>query len=145
MQNRGAITTFAVLLGLACLFYLSFTWVTRGVEKDALAFADTYISSPAVKKAAADYAKGDASKERSFLDSVKNARADYYLDSMKTVTVYDILLTKYTYDECKQKEINLGLDLRGGMNVTLEISQADIIKNLANNNPNPDFNKAIAQ
>ena len=144
MQNRGAITTFAVLLGLACLFYLSFTWVTRGVEKDAIAFADTYISSAVVKKAAADSAKGDASKERDFLDNVKNAKADYYLDSMKTVTVYDILITKYTYDECKQKEMNLGLDLRGGMNVTLEVSVADIIKNLANNNQDPDFNKALS-
>ncbi len=145
MQNRGAITTFAVLLGLACLFYLSFTWVTRGVEKDAYAFADSYSANPVNQKAAIEYAKGDAAKERSFLDSIKNARADYYLDSMKTVTVYDILITKYTYDECKQKEINLGLDLRGGMNVTLEISQADILKNLANNNPDPDFNKAIIQ
>ena len=145
MQNRGAITTFAVLLGLACIFYLSFTWVTRGVEKDANAFADSYIANAITQKAAVDYAKGDASKERSFLDSVKNEKADYYLDSMKTVTVYNIGITKYTYDECKQKEINLGLDLRGGMNVTLEISQADIIKNLANNNPDPDFNKAIAQ
>ena len=54
MQNKGAITTFAVLLGLACLFYLSFTWVTRGVEKDAAAFADTYIANPIVKKAAAN-------------------------------------------------------------------------------------------
>ena len=145
MQNRGAITTFAVLLGLACIFYLSFTWVTRGVEKDAYAFADNYIAGAVTKKAATDYAKGDASKERSFLDSVKNAKADYYLDSMKTATVYDILITKYTYDECKQKEINLGLDLRGGMNVTLEVSVADIIKNLANNNQDPDFNKALAQ
>jgi SecD/SecF fusion protein len=145
MQNKGAITTFAVLLGLACIFYLSFTWVTRGIEKDAFAFADTYASNPVVQKAATDYAKGDASKERSFLDSIKNTRADYYLDSMKTVTVYDILLTKYTYDECKQKEINLGLDLRGGMNVTLEVSVADIIKNLANNNQDPDFNKALIQ
>src|ERR1700751_2734811 len=119
MQNRGAITTFAVLLGLACLFYLSFTWVTRGVEKDAIAFADNYIASAVVKKAATDFAQGDASKERSFLDDAKNVKADYYLDSMKTITVYDILITKYTYDECKQKEINLGLDLRGGMNVTL--------------------------
>ena len=145
MQNKGAITTFAVLLGLACIFYLSFTWVTRGVEKDAIAFADSYIESALVKKGATDYAKGDASKERSFLDSVKNSKMDSYLDSMKTVKVYDILLTKYTYDECKQKEINLGLDLRGGMNVTLEVSVADILKNLANNNPEPNFNKAIAQ
>ena len=145
MQNKGAITTFAVLLGLACLFYLSFTWVTRGVEKDAIAFADSYIEGAVIKKSAADYAKGDASKERSFLDSVKNVKMDSYLDSMKTVKVYDILLTKYTYDECKQKEINLGLDLRGGMNVTLEVSVADILKNLANNNPDPNFNKAIAE
>jgi len=145
MQNRGAITTFAVLLGLACIFYLSFTWVTRGVEKDAAAFADNYITNAVIQKAAADYAKGDASKERSFLDDAKNAKADYYLDSMKTVTVYNIVIAKYTYDECKQKEINLGLDLRGGMNVTLEISQADILKNLANNNPDPAFNKAIAE
>ena len=144
MQNKGAITTFAVLLGLACIFYLSFTWVTRGVEKDAFAYADSYIETAIVKKAATDYAKGDVSKERSFLDSVKNKKADAYLDSMKTVTVYNIVLTKYTYDECKQKEINLGLDLRGGMNVTLELSVADIIKNLANNNPDADFNKAIS-
>src|SRR6201997_1587882 len=145
MQNKGAITTFAVLLGLACIFYLSFTWVTRGIEKDAIAFGDTYISNAFVKKAATEASKGDATKERVYLDSVKNAKADSYLDSLKTVTVYDILLTKYTYDECKQKEINLGLDLRGGMNVTLEVSVADIIKNLANNNPDPIFNKAIAQ
>ncbi|HEX7415188.1 MAG TPA: hypothetical protein VF411_14175, partial [Bacteroidia bacterium] len=145
MQNKGAITTFAVLLGLACIFYLSFTWVTRGVEKDAIAFADSYIDGAVIKKKAADYAKGDVAKERFFLDSVRNVKTDVYLDSMKTITVYDILLTKYSYDECKQKEINLGLDLRGGMNVTLEVSVADIIKNLANNNPDPTFNKAIAQ
>ena len=145
MQNKGAITTFAVLLGLACIFYLSFTWVTRGVEKDAIAFGDSYIANPAVMKAAADKAKGDAARERGYLDSVKNAKADQYLDSMKSVPVYDILVTEYTYDECKQKEINLGLDLRGGMNVTLEVSVADIIKNLANNNPDPDFNKALAE
>ncbi|MBS1646886.1 MAG: protein translocase subunit SecDF [Bacteroidetes bacterium] len=145
MQNKGAITTFAALLGLACLFYLSFTWVTRGVEKDALAFAETQAANPLVAKAAADYAKGDAAKEREYLENVKNAKLDYYLDSMKNVSVYDILLTKYTYEECKQKEINLGLDLRGGMNVTLEVSVADIIRNIANNNPDADFNKALAQ
>lgn len=145
MQNKGAISVFAILLGLACIFYLSFTWVTRGVEADALAFGDNYITNPVITKAATDYAKGDAAKQRVYLDSVKNIKIDAYLDSMKGVAVYDILLTKYTYDECKQKEINLGLDLRGGMNVTLEVSVAEIIKNLANNNPDPDFNKAIAE
>lgn len=145
MQNKGAITTFAVLLGLACIFYLSFTWVTRGIEKDALAYAEAYIQSPFVAKAAADSAKGDATKQQQILDDIKNKKVDSYLDSMKALPAYDILVTKYTYDECKQKEINLGLDLRGGMNVTLEVSVAEIIKNLANNNPDPDFNKAIAE
>src|SRR5579872_4247531 len=142
MQNKGAITTFAILLGLACIFYLSFTWVTRGIEKDAVAYGDAYISNPFVKKAAAEAAKGDATKERVYLDSIKGVKADAYLDSLKPLPVYDIVVTKYTYDECKQKEINLGLDLRGGMNVTLEVSVAEIIKNLANNNPDADFNKA---
>ncbi|MGZ3861704.1 MAG: protein translocase subunit SecDF [Bacteroidia bacterium] len=145
MQNKGAITTFAVLLGLACIFYLSFTWVTRGIEKDALAYAEAYIQSPFITKAAADSAKGDATKQQAILDDIKNRKVDAYLDSMKALPAYDILVTKYTYDECKQKEINLGLDLRGGMNVTLEVSVAEIIKNLANNNPDPDFNKAIAE
>ncbi len=145
MQNKGAITTFAVLLALACIFYLSFTWVTRGVEKDALAYGDFYITNPAVTKAAATKANGDAAKERGYLDSVKTVKIDSYLDSMKSIPVYDILVSKYTYDECKQKEINLGLDLRGGMNVTLEVSVAEILKNLSNNNPDPDFNKAISE
>jgi SecD/SecF fusion protein len=145
MQNKGAITTFAVLLGLACIFYLSFTWVTRGIEKDAIAFGDTYISNPFVKKAATETAKGDVTRERVYLDSVRDAKADAYLDSIKPLPVYDILLTKYTYDECKQKEINLGLDLRGGMNITLQVSVAEIIKNLANNSEDPDFKKAIAE
>src|SRR3954467_8832328 len=125
MQNKGAITTFAVLLGLACIFYLSFTWVTRGIEKDAMAYGDMYVSNAFVKKAAGEMSKGDVTKERVYLDSVRNAKADAYLDSLKPVQVYDILITKYTYDECKQKEINLGLDLRGGMNVTLEVSVAE--------------------
>lgn len=145
MRNRGSIITFAVLLALACLFYLSFTWVTRGVEADAAAVANQYASSTAITKAASKYANGDPARERGFLDSVQNARADYYLDSMNSVEVYNILLTKYTYEECKEKEVNLGLDLRGGINVTLEVSVADIIKNLANNSQDPNFVRAIAE
>ncbi len=145
MQNKGAISTFAILLGLACIFYLSFTWVTRGIEKDANAFGDAFIANPILTKAAADYAKGDPAKERFYLDSIKGVKIDAYLDSLKPLPVYDILLTKYTYAECKEKEVNLGLDLRGGMNITLEVSVMDIIRGLSNNNPDPDFNKALAE
>lgn len=145
MQNKGAITVFAILLGLACIFYLSFSWVTRGVEKNAAAYGESYITNPAVVKTAADWAKGDATQQREYLDSIKNIRIDAYLDSMKPLPVYNIGLTKYSYEECKQKEVNLGLDLRGGMNVTLEVSVAEIIKSLANNNPDEAFNNAIKE
>lgn len=145
MQNKSLVKIFAVLLGLACIFYLSFTWVTRGVESDAAAYAENIGNSLKVKNAAKEYANGNPSKELSYVDSVKTAIADHYLDSMKKISVYDILIAEYTYEECKKNEINLGLDLRGGMNVTLEISVIDIIKNLANNSPDPAFNTALAE
>ena len=143
MQNKGAIKIFASLLALACIFYLSFTWVTRGVEGDALEYAENMANSAKIKMAAKDFAKGNASKELSFVDSIKTRSVDRYLDSMKKVTVYDILIAEYSYDECKKNEINLGLDLRGGMNVTLEVSVIDIVKNLSNNNSDPAFNIAL--
>ncbi|MDX2172681.1 MAG: protein translocase subunit SecDF [Bacteroidota bacterium] len=143
MQNKGAIKIFAILLGLACIFYLSFTWVTQGVEADARAYAENSINTAKVKAAAKEYAKGNPSKELSYLDSLKENITDRYLDSMKKQTVYNILIAEYTYEECKKSEINLGLDLRGGMNVTLEVSVIDIVKNLSNNSPDAAFNLAL--
>jgi len=61
MQNKGAIKIFALLLGLACIFYLSFTWVTRGVENDAVEYAENAVTSARIKKAAQDYAQGNSS------------------------------------------------------------------------------------
>ncbi len=145
MQNKGAIKIFAILLTLACIFYLSFTWVTRGVEKDAEEFANGKIESAKVKADAKEFAKGNTAMETSYLESLKSEIVDRYLDSMKKQTVYDILIAQYTYEECKKNEINLGLDLRGGMNVTLEVSVMDIIKNLANNSPDVAFNTALAE
>nr|MBP6756603.1 protein translocase subunit SecD [Bacteroidia bacterium] len=144
MQNKGAIKIFAILLALACIFYLSFTWVTRGVENDAKEFAESISTSPAITSAAKAYASNNATKELFYIDSVKTKTVDRYLDSVKKQPVYDLLVASYTYEECKKREINLGLDLRGGMNVTLEISVADILKNLSNNNPDAAFNKSIA-
>jgi preprotein translocase subunit SecD len=63
-----------------------------------------------------------------YVDSLKEKLVDRYLDSVKTQPVYDLIIASYSYEECKKREINLGLDLRGGMNVTLEISVADILK-----------------
>ncbi|MFL5754654.1 MAG: protein translocase subunit SecD, partial [Bacteroidia bacterium] len=145
MQNKGAIKLFAILLALACLFYLSFTWVTRNIEAEAAAYGKTYSESAAIQQAVSKLDAKDSTVKRAFIDSVQIAATESYLDSLKKKTVYDIFITKYTYEECKQKEINLGLDLRGGMNVTLEVSVADIIKGLTNNNPDAAFNKAIAE
>ncbi len=141
MQNKGAIKIFAIILGLACIFYLSFTWITRSVEADAMAYADGMVTSPRMAAAAKEYGKGNPTKELSYTDSLKTKFADRYLDSMKMVPVF----INYTYEECKKREINLGLDLRGGMNVTLEVSVIDIIKSLSNNSQDLAFNKALEE
>ncbi|MES2763713.1 MAG: protein translocase subunit SecDF [Bacteroidota bacterium] len=143
MQNKGAIKIFAILLALACIFYLSFTWVTRGVETEAKEYAEGITTSAGVQATAQKYANGDATKQLFYVDSLKEKLVDRYLDSLKNQPVYDLIVASYTYEECKKREINLGLDLRGGMNVTLEISVADIVKNLSNGNPDAAFNKAI--
>lgn len=117
MQNKGAITLLAVAFALVSLYQLSFTWKTNRVES-----------------AAREYAQGDTDKEK------------VYLDSMANQVVYNFLgIAKYTYKECKELELNLGLDLRGGMNVTMEVDVADVVRSLANNTPDPAFNQAIAE
>lgn len=116
MQNKGALKFLTIVLALACLYQLSFTFVTKSVEKEAL-----------------EASCGDPAAEQRYLDSVKSQ------------VVYNLGLVKYTYAECKSKELNLGLDLKGGMNVMLEISEEDILRSLSNNNPDPAFNKALAE
>jgi SecD/SecF fusion protein len=145
MQNKGAIKIFAILLALACIFYLSFTWITHSVETDAKEYAAGVTGSAGVQSAATKYSGGDATKQASYIDSVSLKLVDRYLDSVKKQPVYDLLIASYTYEECKKREINLGLDLRGGMNVTLEISVADIVKNLSNNNNDAAFNASIIE
>lgn len=134
MQNKGAIRFFAIVLALACIFQLSFTWVTSRVEKSAKEYAENRL---AVLKKSADRAA------QSNPDSVLAFQEKRYLDSVSSQPVYNILLKKFTYRECKEKEINLGLDLKGGMNVIMEIAESDIIRSMSNNNPDPNFNKAI--
>ena len=139
MQNKGAIKIFAILLALACIFYLSFTWKTISVENEAKEYAEGITNSAGVQAAAKKYAKGEVA----YIDSVKIAIVDRYLDSIKKQPVYNLLIADYTYEECKKREINLGLDLRGGMNVTLEISVADIVKNMSGHSEDKAFNDAI--
>lgn len=110
MQNKGFVKVFAVLLTLVCLFYLSFSFVTR------------YYNGKA-----AEYAGGDPVKESA------------YVDSLSTQKVW----LGYTLKQCREMEISLGLDLKGGMNVILELNVADVIRSLSNNNQDENFNKAL--
>ena len=122
MQSKGVIKWVAILLGLACLYQLSFTWKTRSVEK-----------------AAVEYAKSFPAEEQASMQQ-------YYLDSIENKTVYNVGLTSFTYKQCKEKEINLGLDLKGGMNVMLEIQVEDVVKSLAGESQHdPNFVVAIAE
>lgn len=147
MQNKGAIKFFAIAFALVSLFQLSFTFFTNRTEKTASEYANTDISVNIAK----ELAKGDAIKEKILFDSVVKARETYYLDSMNNEVVFRLgfkgfSLRDYTYKDCKDRELNLGLDLKGGMNVTLEISVVDVIKEMAGTNKtNVVFLKALAR
>ena len=120
MQNRNVIKIFAIIFAIVCLYQLSFTWVANGVEDDAVAYA-------------AD-----------FNEDEREVKEKFYLDSISSEQVYDIVLTSYTYGEVKEQELNMGLDLKGGMNVTLEVMVIDVVKALSNQNKDETFNAAIA-
>ncbi|RYZ95340.1 MAG: protein translocase subunit SecDF, partial [Sphingobacteriaceae bacterium] len=112
MQGKGIIKFFGILLAVVSIYYLSFTWVAQKVESDA-----------------AEYAKGDAVKEKAYLDSVAELPA------------YPLL--NHTYQYCKNKELALGLDLKGGMNVTMQVSLRELVKALSGNNADPVLNQAL--
>ena len=120
MQSKGFIKLVAILLALACVYQLTFSLKTRSVEKDAVEYAAAFPAEEQV------------------------AMEQYYLDSIQNKVVYNIGLAQFTYKQCKEKEINLGLDLKGGMNVMLEIQVEDVVKSLAGQSKDdPAFVAAI--
>lgn len=139
MQNKGFIKGIAILFALACLFHLSFTFVTARVEKKARAFAYGQETEMQANALAGD----DLTKYQFLYDSISRSKEVYYLDSMSNQIVYNILIRKYTYKEVKERELNLGLDLKGGMNVTLQVAVSDIIVALSGHSQNPVFVEAI--
>ena len=114
MQNKGLIRTFAIIFGLICVYYLSFTWVNNKIENNAEV-----------------YANGNTELKKNYLDSVSN------------IPVVNYLVAEYTYSQVQDKALNLGLDLKGGINATLEVSVRDILSGLSNKSRNPVFNKAL--
>lgn len=122
MQNKGLIRVFAILFGLVSIYQLSFTYITNKVENEAQTFAETKI----------------VASEENYI-SKREATVKKYLDSVASVPV----IMGVTYSDAKEKELNRGLDLKGGINVILQISAKDILLNLSNNSKDPAFNKAL--
>ena len=122
MQSKGFIKVLTIALVLVCAFYLSFSFVTKHYEG-----------------VAADYAKEKAQTEDVSNDAYKTYYKQY-VDSLAKETVY---LGYYTFQQAREMEVGLGLDLKGGMNVTLQISVPDILRALSNQNPDPKFNEAL--
>ena len=129
MRNKGFILFFAITFAIVCIYSLSFTIFTNRVEKKAREYAQ---NDPA-REELRERANGDAFLENYLLDSSYKARETEFLNRMSDSVVYNLLLAKWTYRECKDLEVNLGLDLKGGMNVMLEVSVPDIMKALAGN------------
>jgi SecD/SecF fusion protein len=121
MKTNKTVVGFSIVLALACLFQLSFTWKAQGFEKEAKAFAAKVAD------------KGGDSKEA----------YRRYIDSLGNDEIYNVGLAAYTYFECKQREVNLGLDLRGGMNVILEVDKGAVVRVLSNDTKDKELNRAI--
>ncbi|MCK5856397.1 MAG: protein translocase subunit SecDF [Bacteroidales bacterium] len=140
MQNKGAIRLLAILFALVSIYQLSFSFFTSKTEKKAI----EYSESPSVYAEATRLASATGRPENVLLDSLKDRAENYYLDSMNNEVIYPLAIIDYTYKDCKEREINLGLDLKGGMNVTLQVSIEDVVTAMAGSNvSDPHFRKAL--
>ena len=136
MQSKGAIRFVAVMLAIACLWQLSFTAVTKYQENKAAQYAEAAVEAAQNSAAFAKVAEGD---KAFYLDSLRKVENRHYIDSISAEKVY----FGYTFKDVKSKEINLGLDLKGGMNVMLQVQLKDLVKALADGNQSPEFIAAL--
>ncbi len=123
MENKGLIKLFAILFGLVSIYQLSFTWFTNGVEASAKEYAE---------------ARSQDGKEIAKLERV-------YLDSVANKPVINLGFAQFSYNDIRDKELNLGLDLKGGINAILQVSVKDILIGLSNESKNPVFNEALTK
>ena len=137
MQSKGAIRFVAILLMIASLWQLSFTLVTNRQEKKAEKYAEAKAEAAMQTAAFGKVAEGDRAF---YLDSIRKDENRRYIDSISSEKIY----FGYTYKDVKSKAINLGLDLKGGMNVMLQVQLKDLVKALAGGNEAPEFTQALA-
>ena len=154
MQNKGAIRAIAIIFALIFAYQLSFTVVTKIVERRAEKTATEQVFpkdangqdiavSESIQDAIAETMEKKNMDETQAKNYLKERIENSYLDSMNNVNVYNLGFKKYTYRDAKEREINLGLDLKGGMNVTLEVSVKDIVKALSHDSQDPTFLQAM--
>jgi len=139
MQNKGVVKFFAIIFALVCLFQLSFSFISYHYQSKA----DNYSTAPLVRQMAIRLANGNSLKQEFLYDSIVKSRLEYFNDSMANIPVFNLLIKKYTLKDVREREINLGLDLKGGMNVTMDVSVPEIIRALSGNSQNPIFIKAL--
>ena len=137
MQSKGWIRLVAILLAIASLWQLSFTAVTAIQEKKADKFAE---KAAVAAMNSSSFSKIASEDQAYYLDSIRKDQNRVYIDSISSQKVY----LWNTYKDCKAKEINLGLDLKGGMNVMLQVQLQDLVRALSGDNPNPAFQKALS-
>ncbi len=140
MQNKGLIKFIAIVLAIACAYQLSFTVVSSIVEGKAEKYAEEQVAATTITQEMLDK---EGMSENAYREYLLVKKEQHYLDSVKSKPVYNVLVKKFTFAEVKEKEINLGLDLRGGMNVMLEIAVEDVVKALSNDSKDPIFLAAI--
>ena len=154
MQNKGAIRAMAIIFGLIFLYQLSFTVVTNVVERKAAKQAKEQVYpkdangqdvavSDSIQGIIDEYVSKYKMDENLAKASLADTLEKNYLDAKSNATVYNLGFKKYTYKDAKEREINLGLDLRGGMNVTLEVSVQDIVRALSHDSQDPVFLQAM--
>ena len=136
MQSKGAIKLVAILLAIACLWQLSFTAVTALQEKKAANYAE---KAALAAQSSAAFSKVPEAEQAYYLDSIRKEQNRVYIDSISNEKVY----LGYTFKDVKAKEINLGLDLKGGMNVMLQVQLKDLVKAIAGGNSSPAFLQAL--
>ncbi|MBO8455994.1 MAG: protein translocase subunit SecDF [Bacteroidetes bacterium] len=137
MQSKGAIRFLAIILALVCLWQLSFTLVTKIQENKAAKYAEKAVAE---FQQSAEFSNVPEEDKAFCIDSISKVENRRYIDSISTEKVY----FGYTYKDVKEKEINLGLDLKGGMNVMLQVQLEDLVRALSGNNQSPEFSQALA-
>ncbi len=142
MQGKGLVKFAAIVLIIVCAYQLLFTWKASSIEKKAKAHAESIVPQEDVTT----LFPNNTARQFTYTDSLNYARKEIknrYLDSLSTEKVMNLLFAKYTYKDCKERQLNLGLDLQGGMSVVLQVSLKELLQSMSDYSRDRTFNEAL--